>query len=1229
MFALSALAVGLVQVVDSDVAGARVSCAASKVDVVSAAASARSCGGLVEVLQRRTSWSRTLIDKDGSAVTDHFVEPRWVRQADGSWSDLDPTLRVEGGTVVPAATLLPVGFSAGGTGPLATLSDGGHRLSMTWSGRTLPAPRLSGATATYEEVLAGVDLRVTALAQGFSEVLVVKSAQAAANLALAQLPFDLSVSGLTLATAGDGGVDARDASGAVVFSSPRAMMWDTADPASPEQAASPPSADRAVPRSKAVPRMRAMGETLSGTRITIVPDQGFLTDPATRYPVYIDPIFTGGKSSGAWAVVASRSDLANSTFWKTTFMNNSATYGDAGSGLTCDDYSGNTCNSTPYKVRSLFRMETYGAAGATVVGANFEITQKWSWTCNTASDAKVWVTGGFTTNVTWNNQPSWDGSHTATAPGNHAVGSPAGCAGTGTVSFDATSLVQHAFSQGWSDVSLGLQAVSEGTNLQWKRFDSATAVLRIHYDHAPSAPSLSDVKVGPDGLTSCGPSTGAQTRVNTTNGLTFNAILNDVDGPSGDLIKAEWLVYGVAAQYLPPIETAGLTSGSNHQTTIPAAAFTNGTWVSFQVRGIDTDSLMAGGWSPGCYLLVDNTAPRPPSVSATDLALRVGLGIVPGAKPTAVVGRSATVTFTADPADAGAIAGFRYGVAADTDAIPTVWVAAGADGTASAPVVPLDATFYNSVVVSAVKSDGTVGASTSARFRANPATGTPHVLGDATGDGRADVTLLSDVGADQSVLWRWDSTPAGGALSTPLAPQGNTGIYPNGSTPTATGDFDGDGLADVATFATSGTDVTVTVQRSDANQLLSTPVLRTMTGWTVARMRAVAGGDVNGDGLSDIVVAYDNGNVSWTMYVLLSASTPGTVSLAAPAAWYQYAANASDPAKVKLVVGDFNGDARTDVAQFYDYGNAQTKLWVHWSQTNSTFTGPNLQWDSGANAWFWGDSTFVAGDFTGDGKTDIAAVVAPNHTFNGTTAVVTFTAKADGSGLNGPANQWNSAANTWNWDLVTPQAGDFDGDAKADLALAYGCCGPYQRSVYTLTSTGASFTAPTLRWQAGIGPLSGGSLTLDSTGTVKYQLRNVYTGKCLDIRNASTSSGTAAQQWTCGATATNQQFTVGRVGATNVYLRPVHAPGQCLAVPGGLTTDGAGIGQWACGTAPDQYQQLEYVAGAGDNTIVRIKPTHSGKCVAVSGGSSVDGTAVIQWPCLGYPDQTWYLRTVA
>jgi hypothetical protein len=202
---------------------------------------------------------------------------------------------------------------------------------------------------------------------------------------------------------------------------------------------------------------------------------------------------------------------------------------------------------------------------------------------------------------------------------------------------------------------------------------------------------------------------------------------------------------------------------------LTSCGLTAGAAISWQARGVDTDDNMAGGWGASCYLLVDNTASSPPGIAGTDLALRVGLGIVPAAKPTAVVGISATVTFTPAAADAGAIVGYRYGVAADADAVPTAWVAADSSGAATAAVVPLAATFYNSVVVAAVKADGTAGSSTSAKFKANPPTGaTPHVLGDATGDGRADVTVASDVSAGKSALWRWNATSSGSPSEFPL-----------------------------------------------------------------------------------------------------------------------------------------------------------------------------------------------------------------------------------------------------------------------------------------------------------------------------------------------------------------------------------------------------------------------------------------------------------------------------
>ena len=96
---------------------------------------------------------------------------------------------------------------------------------MSWPGR-LPAPVLDGSTAIYRNVLPEVDLRVTAGALGFSEVLVVHTRKAAANPKLRSLRFGLAGKGVTVSPAPGGGLAARDAGGKNVFSAPAPLMWD-------------------------------------------------------------------------------------------------------------------------------------------------------------------------------------------------------------------------------------------------------------------------------------------------------------------------------------------------------------------------------------------------------------------------------------------------------------------------------------------------------------------------------------------------------------------------------------------------------------------------------------------------------------------------------------------------------------------------------------------------------------------------------------------------------------------------------------------------------------------------------------------------------------------------------------------------------------------------------------------------------------------------------------------
>lgn len=1222
------IATGGAQILPVAPALAAPECPKAAPNETAAIAAAAACGGRVEVMDRRTETSRALVSGDGSATTEHYALPRWARSTSGTWVDIDTNLRVAAGVITPVAAALPVSFSNGGDGPLATIMDGTRSVSLSWPGRKLPKPTLEGDTATYPEVLGGVDLRLTALPSGFSEVLVVKSAEAAKNPALARLRFGLAAKGVTITQTADGGLVATGAGGEPVFTSPRATMWDSSgesatsggETKSKTKVQSDGAGGDPV-KGHTAKRVVPMGEELSGGDLTVVPDQAFLTDSATRYPVYIDPPWSGGKTG--YAVVANRPDLADSRFWNTTFLYDANILGGAGAGLTCDSYSGNECYSPKYAVRSMFAMETYGAAGATVKSANFEITQRWAWTCTPVSNAKAWVTGGISASTSWSNQPGWDGGHYALAAGRFAVGAPAGCSDVGTVSFNATDMVRYGFSVGSGNLTIGLRAENEGTVLQWKRFDAGSAVLRIDYDHVPNTPTLADLRMGPSAQVSCGISAAVPARLNTTNGLTLHATLSDPDAPKGDLVRAEWSVSGIDSRYAPPAEQAALESGKNHQVTIPAAAFTEGAAVSWRVRGIDTDSNYAGAWSPECHLSVDNTVPRAPQVASVDLALRLGLGIVPGPSERSVVGQPAIVTVAPDPSDDSAIVGYRYGVAADADAVPTIWAPARSDGSMIASVVPLAALSFNVIAVAAVKTDGTVGEATTARFSAHPATGAPRVPGDATGDGRADVTVFGDVGDGKNALWRWNATPDGG-LGSVLAPQGNAGIFPAGSLG-ASGDFDADGKSDVATLTQSGSNALLAVQRSDGNQLLSSPTLRTLSGWTVSKVKLVAG-DFDGDGRDDLTAMYDTGGSSWEMRVMLSTATGGTLGFTEPAVWLAAPAGYSDWSRIKLVPGDFNADGKDDIGEFYGYDGDRTRLFVH-SSSGTSLTEGVVRWDSGAGSFNWSRAKFAAGDFTGDGRADITALYGYDYA---RVSLWTIVAQPDGS--MGAISTWWGISEGWSWDwgVTDPVTGDFTGDGKADVSLVYRGWGPFQARVWALTtnSAGTGFTLLGQQWNGVLGPVGAGGLPADDPNQ-RYQFVNVNSDKCLTVPGGSTGDDVQVQQSPCSDTNLAGQFTLQVMGGGQYWIKPAHVASKCLGIPGGPLEDGAGFDQYGCGAQWENLKiQFESGGSAGDPAIVTIRPMYSGKCVDVPNGSKADGVGIQQYTCNSSVAQLFAMRPV-
>jgi len=142
--------------------------------------------------------------------------------SDTGWSAINTDLLATQDGLEPQSTDADIAFSDGtdDTAPVASVSQDGVSLSIASSG-DLPAPAISGDTATYADVSPGVDETLHATAQGFEASYVIDSPADAP----ASIDVPLNVQGLTASLDGQGGLVLTDPVGNQVGGADPAVMY--------------------------------------------------------------------------------------------------------------------------------------------------------------------------------------------------------------------------------------------------------------------------------------------------------------------------------------------------------------------------------------------------------------------------------------------------------------------------------------------------------------------------------------------------------------------------------------------------------------------------------------------------------------------------------------------------------------------------------------------------------------------------------------------------------------------------------------------------------------------------------------------------------------------------------------------------------------------------------------------------------------------------------------------
>lgn len=655
-----------------------------------ALAAAASTGAQVEVPELRTEYATTYANPDGISFTlEDSAVPVRVKGADG-WATPDATLEVRSdGSVGPKAAAVDMSFSGGSDGgELVRIERDGKSLGLGWSGE-LPEPVLDGDSALYSEVLPGVDLRLTASVEGFREVLIVKSAEAAASEALAEVSFGLDTTGLDVRETAAGGMQAVDGDGVSVFRSPQAQMWDSAGIAERSSV----STQLMTVETSTVEEPEDGSSTIDGAdgpsdgsalallpidvtddELTITPDTDLIEN--ATYPLYIDPTVTWNEAERTLLRSDGYADYAwtNGDDDEGKGMGYCGTYVSGGYAYPCGD---------GYKQRLYFEFSPKALKGKHILDATFTVTETWSMSC-TASWVNLTRTKGISSSSNWPGPTHLDlmvDRHVSAGRGSACDPSQPNAPIDFNDSADETnenltSTVKSFAAGKFAQLALMLKAQDETDPNSWKRFKN-NGVLVVKFVGLPATPTGVGL-VAKDGtvcerdqddpaiVSSPTPTLAAtaQTKAGGEEDASLR-IAYDLDQQSN---SGTWADTAAGNGDLRPAVGDGYVGDGKKVTLVWSKLSENvlyryRAWVRSYYN--DGDSYLAGssnasttGW---CYFTVDSTRPKAPTITIAEPYSECTANLCASGG-----GPGITASFTFSPATGDTNSYYEYKLTTDT-----------------------------------------------------------------------------------------------------------------------------------------------------------------------------------------------------------------------------------------------------------------------------------------------------------------------------------------------------------------------------------------------------------------------------------------------------------------------------------------------------------------------------------------------------------------------------------